>query len=73
MKHSNPTQVAFKTCSLLIKCITKIDAENLDFVMPMCSLIEYSWNYSVSTVRLWFYSKDEATTFGGNIADSNDI
>ena len=42
------TQGAFKSCAQFNKCITKIDgetlddAEDLDFVMPMCNLIEYS-------------------------------
>ena len=46
------TQVAFKNCVLFINSITKIDgttindAENLDLVMPMYNLIEYSPNYS---------------------------
>ena len=41
-------QVAFTTCAPFIKQITKIeettkdDAENLDLVMPMYNLIEYS-------------------------------
>ena len=46
------TQVAFKNCALFTNCITKIDetttddAENLDLVMPVYNLIEYSLNYS---------------------------
>ena len=46
------TQVAFKNCASFTKCITKIDettiddAENLDLVMPIYNLIEYSSNYS---------------------------
>ena len=46
------TQVAFKNCAPFTKCITKIDgttiddAEDLDLVMPMYNLIEYSSNYS---------------------------
>ena len=41
--------------------------------MPMYSLTEYSSNYSESTESLWFYSKDEATDFNGDIANSNDF
>ena len=43
-------QVAFKNCAPFIKCITKIDrttiddAEDLDLVMPMYNLLEYSSN-----------------------------
>ena len=46
------TQLVFKNCATFTKCITKIngktidDAENLDLVMPMFNLIEYSSNYS---------------------------
>ena len=42
------TQAAFKNCAPFTKCITKIDgaiindAEDLDLVMPMYNLIEYS-------------------------------
>ena len=54
------TQVAFKNCAPFTKnwCITKIDetttddAEDLDLVMPMYNLIEYSSNYSESTKSL---------------------
>ena len=41
-------RVSFKNCALFIKCIIKIDettiddAENLDLVMPMYNLIDYS-------------------------------
>ena len=63
------TQVSFKNCAPFTKCITKIDgttiddAEDLDLVMLMQSLIEYSSNYSETTGSLWFYSKDEANNF----------
>ena len=46
------TRVAFKKCSPFTECITHIndehvdDANNLDIIMPMCNLIEYSNNYS---------------------------
>ena len=49
------TQIAFKKCAPFTKCITKIDettiddAENLNLVMLMCILIEYSSNYSETT------------------------
>ena len=32
-------------------------------------MIEYSSNYSETTGRLWFYSKDEAPNFNANIAN----
>ena len=46
------TKVAFKNCASFKKCITHIndehvdDANDLDIVMPMYNLIEYSDNYS---------------------------
>ena len=47
------------------------DAEDLDLVMPMYDWIEYSSNYSEITGSLWFYSKDEATDFNADIANTN--
>ena len=70
-------QVAFKNCAPLTKCITKIDgtttddAENLDLAMPMYNLIEYSSNYSETTGSFWFYSKNEATFFNADIANTD--
>ena len=46
------TLVALKNCAPFTKCIIKIDgtpidyAEELDLVMPMYNLMEYSSNYS---------------------------
>ena len=56
----NLTQVAFENCSPLTKCITKIDgttindAEDLDLVLFMYNLPEYTSNYSDQTGSLWF-------------------
>ena len=61
------TQIAFKNCTPFSNCITKTDettiadADGLDLVMPMYGLVEY----------VWFYSKDEATTFDADIANNN--
>ena len=71
------TQVAFQNCASFTNCITKIDettiddAEELDLVMSMYNLIEYSSNYSETTGSLWVYSKNEATDFNNNIADTD--
>ena len=43
------------------------DAEDLDLIMLMYNLLEYSSNRSDTTGSLWFYSIDEAT----NIEDDN--
>ena len=72
-------QVEFKNCVAFTKFVTKIDgttiddAENLDLVMPMYNLIEYSSNYPETTGRLWFYSKDEENNFNNNIANINNF
>ena len=63
------TEAAFKNCAQFTKCITQTDgttiddAEDLNLVIPMYSSTEYSSNYSETTGSLWFYSKDEATSF----------
>ena len=73
------TQVALKNCAPFTNCITKInrttidDAKDLDLVMPMYILIEYSSNYSETAGSLWFYSKDEATGFNADIANTNNF
>ena len=62
-------QVAFKNCAPFTKRITKSDgtivddAEDLDLVMSMFDLFEYSSSYSDTTCSLWFCFKDEATNF----------
>ena len=37
------------------------NAEDLDIVMPMCNLLEYSKNYSKTSGSLWNYYRDELT------------
>ena len=60
------TKVAFKNCAPFTKCITHINdehvdgAENLDIIMPMYSLIEYSDNYSDTSGSLWQFKRDES-------------
>ena len=53
--------VAFKNNAPFINCISngiKIDnAEDLDVVMPMYNLLEYSKNYRKTTGSLWNYYK----------------
>ena len=73
------TQVALKNCAPFTKCVTKIDgttiddAMDLDLVMQMYNLIEYSSNYFETTGSLWFYSKDEATDFNADIVNDNNF
>ena len=39
----------------------------------MYNPVEYSLNYSQGTGSLWYYSKDEATNFNNNIANTNNF
>ena len=58
-------KLAFKNNALFIFCISKINntlidnAEDLDFVMPMYNLLEYSQKYSKTTGSLLNYYRDE--------------
>ena len=60
------TNVAFKNCAPFTRCTTHINdehtetAENLDIIMPMYNLIEYSDNYSDSSGSLYQFKKDES-------------
>ena len=71
------TQVALKNFAPLIKLITKVDeatiddTEDLDLVMPMDNLIQFSSNYSDTTESLWICSKDKASNFNADIAINN--
>ena len=48
------------------------DAADLDLVMPMYNLLEYSSYYSDTTGSLWFFfSKDEAANHDANIVHDN--
>ena len=57
--------VAFKNNAHFINCISKINgiktdnAEDLDVVMAMHNLLEYSKNYKKTTGSLWNYCRDE--------------
>ena len=57
--------LAFKKNASFINCISKINgikidnAEDLDVVMPMHNLLEYSKNYRKTTGSLWNYHRDE--------------
>ena len=57
---NDDTRLALKNCALLTKCNLEINtAENLDIVMPMYNLIEYSDNYQDSSATLYQYKRDE--------------
>ena len=65
--------VIFKNCAPFTKCISRINntdidnAQDIDIVMPMYNLIEYSDNYSKTSGSLWQYYKDEPND---NLANS---
>ena len=69
------TKVAFKNCTPFTKFITHIndehvyDGENLDIIMPMYNLIEYSDNCLDTTGSLWQFKRDEQNMNNGNPAD----
>ena len=56
--------VIFKNCAPFTNCISEINnmqidnAKDIDIVMPMYNLIEYSDNYAKTTGSLWQYCKD---------------
>ena len=58
-----------------ISCISKIvlieNAEDLDIVMPMYNLLEYSKNCSKTSGFLWNYYRDELTDETNDDNDSN--
>ena len=62
---------ALKTNALFTSCISKINntltdnAEDLDIVMPMYILLEYSKNYRKTTESLWNYYRDEPNSSVG--------
>ena len=65
--------VTFKNCALFTKCIIRINntatdnAQDIDIVMAIYNLIEYSDHYSKTFGSLWQWYKDEAND---NIVDS---
>ena len=57
--------VAFKNCAPFTNCISEINntqadnAKDIDIVMPMYNVIEYSNNYAKTSGSLWQYFRDE--------------
>ena len=68
--------VAFKNDKSFINCISKINsvkidnAEDLDGVMPMYNLLEYSDNYRKPTGSLWNYHRDEPSNLLSSDSES---
>ena len=65
-------KLVFKNNAPFINCISKINgvkidnAEDLDVVMPMYNLLEYSKNYKKTTGSLWNYYRDEPNSSTDN-------
>ena len=65
--------VIFKNCAPFTNCISEINntqvdnAKDIDIVMPMYNLIEYSDNYTKTSGSLWQYYRDQPYD---NLADS---
>ena len=60
------TNVVFKNCAPFTRCVTHINdehvetVENLDIIMPMYNLLEYSDNYADSSGSLYQLKRDES-------------
>ena len=42
------------------------NADDLDIIMPMYNLIEYSYNYSHTSASLWQFKRDKQNMNNGN-------
>ena len=64
-EENNIIQEVFKNCAPFTNCITETNntqidnIKNVDVVLPMYTLIEYSDNYSKTLGSLWQYYRDE--------------
>ena len=73
----NATRLALKNCAPFTKCNLEINnehvdtAENLDIVMCMYNLIEYSDNYQESSATLYQYKRDEPPDNNVNLTADN--
>ena len=62
--NNDDKKVIFKNCTPFTNCISEINntqidnAKDIDIVIPMYNLIEYSDNYAKTTGSLWQYCKD---------------
>ena len=62
--NNGDKKVIFKNGAPFINCISEINntqvynAKDIDIVMPMYNLIEYSDNYAKTSGNLWQYCKD---------------
>ena len=65
-------KLAFKNNAPFVSCVSKINhtlidnAEDLDVVMPMYNLLQYSKNFSKITGSFWNYYRDEPNSSANN-------
>ena len=73
----NATRLTLKNCAPFTKCNLEINdehvdtAENLDIVMPMYNLIEYSDNNQDSSATLYQYKRDEPPNDNADLTADN--
>ena len=75
----NATRLVLKNCAPFTKCNLEINdehvdtPENLDIVMRMYNLIEYSDNYHDSSATLYQYKRDEPSNDNADLTADNSI
>ena len=73
--NNDDKKVIFKNCAPFTNCISEINnmqidnAKDIDIVMPMYNLIEYSDNYAKTLRSLWQYCKDIPARDANNIIE----
>ena len=73
--RNNRKNIIIKNCASFTNCISEINntqidnAKDIDIVMPMYNLIEYSDNYSKSSGSLYQCYRDEPFLDNNDIAD----
>ena len=71
------TNVTFKSCTAYTRCVTQINdehvqnAENLDIIMSIYNLIEYSDNYANASGSLYHFKRDESPM--NDAANANNV
>ena len=78
VNENNNTDVCFKNCSPFTRSVIHLNdehietADNLDIVMGLYNLIEYSDNYEQSSGSVWQHKRDEQNlNAAGNIDNVN--
>ena len=74
--NNSNKKVIFKNCAPFINCISEINntqvdnAKDIDIVMPMYNLIEYSDNYAKTSGSLWHYCKEIPKPDANNLIEN---